>query len=254
MAKLAQQFMNEKTAPGAWFLLLVPDEDISTNIAGPITRRRAKQLENEMHDEVKNNLALLNDIPLVFLLLRYSTRKQKNQQPGLLHLPPSPPALPILGHLHLIGSLTHVSLWNLAAKHGADLMLLRLGAMPALLVTSPRAAEAVLRTHDHVLASRPHSLATEIIMYGHSDIGFAPYGECWRQAKKLVTTDLLNTNKVWSFRLAREDEVSMVMAKISEAAAAAEINFCEGPELRPLSCTIGWEKRFVRTVFAGPIA
>ncbi|TVU14582.1 hypothetical protein EJB05_38057, partial [Eragrostis curvula] len=40
-------------------------------------------------------------------------------------------------------------------------MLLRLGAMSALLVTSPRAAETVLRTHDHVLASRPHSLATD---------------------------------------------------------------------------------------------
>ncbi|TVU14572.1 hypothetical protein EJB05_38047, partial [Eragrostis curvula] len=148
-------------------------------------------------------------VPLVFLLLRYSTRKQQSQQPGLLHLPPSPPALPILGHLHLVGSLPHVSLRSLAQKHGADLMLLRLGAMPAILVTSPHAAEAVLRTHDQVLASRPHSLATEIIMSGPCDIGFEPYGECWRQAKKLVITHLLNSNMV-----------SMVMAKISEAAAA----------------------------------
>ncbi|TVU14578.1 hypothetical protein EJB05_38053, partial [Eragrostis curvula] len=145
---------------------------------------------------------------------------QQSQQPGLLHLPPSPPALPILGHLHLVGSLPHVSLRSLAQKHGADLMLLRLCAMPAILVTSPHAAEAVLRTHDQVLASRPHSLATEIIMSGPCDIGFAPYGECWRQAKKLVITHLLHSNKVRSFRLAREEEVSMVMAKISEAAAA----------------------------------
>ncbi|TVU01792.1 hypothetical protein EJB05_52788, partial [Eragrostis curvula] len=104
------------------------------------------------------------------LLLRYSTRKQQSQQPGLLHLPPSHPALPILGHLHLVGPLPHVSLWSLAQKHGTDFMLLRLGAMSALLVTSPRAAETVLRTHDHVLASRPHSLATDHPMVKNKNV------------------------------------------------------------------------------------
>lgn len=79
--------------------------------------------------------------------------------------------------------------------------------MPVLVVTSPPVAEAVLRTHDLVFASRPYSLATEIILYGPSDKGFAPYGEYWRQAKKLVTTHLLSVNKVRSFRQAREDEV-----------------------------------------------
>ncbi|TVU01789.1 hypothetical protein EJB05_52785, partial [Eragrostis curvula] len=177
--------MSEMTAPGVWLLLLVP---------------------------------------LFFLLVRYSvatllSSKIEQRQKAGLHLPPSPPALPILGHLHLVGSLPHVSLRSLAAKHGADLMLLRLGAMPALVVTSPRAAEAVLRTHDQVFASRPYALATDIIFYGPSDVGFTPYGEYWRQAKKLVTTHLLSANKVRSFRLAREEEVSRVMAKIREAAA-----------------------------------
>ncbi|TVU14579.1 hypothetical protein EJB05_38054, partial [Eragrostis curvula] len=186
MANLAQQFMSEMTASGAWFLLL---------------------------------------LPLFFLLVRYSvatllSSKREQRQKAGLHLPPSPPSLPILGHLHLVGSLPHVSLRSLAAKHGADLMLLRLGAMPALVVTSPRAAEEVLRTHDHVFASRPCALATDIILYGPSDLGFAPYGEYWRQAKKLVTTHLLSARKVRSFRLAREEEVSIVMAKIGEAAAA----------------------------------
>jgi hypothetical protein len=123
-------------------------------------------------------------------------------------LPPSPPALPVLGHLHyLVGSLPHVSLQGLAKKHGLDLMMLRLGAMPVLVVSSPRGAEAVLRTHDHVFSSRAHSLAAEIIMYGPSDIGFAPYGAYWRRARKLVTTHLLSSQKVQAFRLAREEEV-----------------------------------------------
>ncbi|TVU15360.1 hypothetical protein EJB05_38878 [Eragrostis curvula] len=54
--------------------------------------------------------------------------------------------------------------------------------------------------------------AAEIIMYGPSDIGFAPYGEHWRQARKLVTTHLLSAKKVQAFRRAREEEVGAVMA------------------------------------------
>ncbi|KAL6654645.1 hypothetical protein ACP70R_008110 [Stipagrostis hirtigluma subsp. patula] len=193
MANLAQQFVLEMTAPRAWFLLL---------------------------------------LPLFFLLVRYSlatlfgaNRARKQQQ---LRLPPSPPALPVLGHLHLVGSVPHVSLGSLAKKHGLDLMLLRLGAVPVLVVSSPPAAEAVLRTHDHVFASRPSFLAVEIILYGPSDVGFAPYGDSWRQARKLVTTHLLTAKKVRSFRLAREEEVSMVMSQIGEAAAGgAAVNVSE---------------------------
>ncbi|TVU01788.1 hypothetical protein EJB05_52784, partial [Eragrostis curvula] len=216
MANLAQQFIceiTEMTAPGAWLLLLVP---------------------------------------LFFLLVRYSMatlfscKREQRQQAGL-HLPPSPPALPILGHLHLVGPLPHVSLRSLSQKHGADLMLLRLGAVPALVVTSPRAAEAVLRTHDQVFASRPYALATEIILYGPSDIGFTPYGEYWRQAKKLVTTHLLSASKGRSFRLAREEEVSMVMAKISEAATAGtavDMSGLVGSFTNDLACRAVMGKHF----------
>ena len=181
MANLAQQLMlDELTAPRAWLLLL---------------------------------------LPLFLLLVRRSFRadrarkkigQQQDDRP-----PPSPPALPVLGHLHLVGSLPHVSFTNLARKHGYDdLMLLRLGAMPVLVVSSPRAAEAVLRTHDHEFASRPHSLVAEIVLYGPSDVGFAPHVEYWRQARKLVTTHLLTVKKVQSLRHAREEEVRDTFEKL----------------------------------------
>ncbi|KAM0864549.1 hypothetical protein ACQ4PT_043838 [Festuca glaucescens] len=141
----------------------------------------------------------------------------KKQQQGN-RLPPSPPAMPIIGHLHLVGSRPHVSLRSLARKHGSDVMLLRLGAVPTLVVSSPRAAEAVLRTHDRVFASRPRSVVADIILYGSCDVAFAPYGEYWRQARKLMTTHLLSVKRVQSFRAAAIEEVSMVMAKISEVA------------------------------------
>lgn len=99
-------------------------------------------------------------------------------------------------------------------------MLLRLGAVPTVVVSSPRAAQAVLRTHDHVLASRPRSMVADIIMYGASDSCFAPYGEHFRKARKLVTVHLLNPSKVRSQRPAREEEVRLVVDRLGEAAAA----------------------------------
>ncbi|RLM74100.1 indole-2-monooxygenase-like [Panicum miliaceum] len=217
MASLAQQFMLELKTPRSWLLLLVP---------------------------------------LFLLLVRYSLstfstkRGRTRRQPVVAgdRLPPSPPALPVLGHLHLVGSLPHVSLRDLARKHGYDdLMLLRLGAMPVLVVSSPRAAEAVLRTHDLVFASRPRSLVAEIVLYGASDIGFAPYGEYWRQARKLVTTHMLTIKRVQSLRLAREEEVSFVMAKIGEAAAAGaavDMSDLVGSFINDLACRAVMGKSF----------
>jgi hypothetical protein len=169
-------------------------------------------------------------VPLLLLLLhqrssirrrRRSSSSRSAKQGGQL-LPPSPPALPIIGHLHLVSDLPHVSLRDLAAKHGGDdgLMLLRLGAVPTLVVSSPRAAEAITRTHDHVFASRPTSTLSDEILYGSSDIAFSPYGEHWRQARKLVTAHLFTVKRVHSYRRARKEEVRLVVAKVREAAVA----------------------------------
>ncbi|CAL5004615.1 unnamed protein product [Urochloa decumbens] len=177
-------------------------------------------------------LELIILLPLTFLLLlhlaaasRSASRRGSNAKTTYKQqqLPPSPPALPIIGHLHLVGDLPHVSLRDLAAEHARNgLMLLRLGAVPNLVVSSARAAQAILRTHDHVFASRPSSAVFDALLYGpSSDVAFAPYGEHWRQARKLVTTHLFTVKKVHSYRHARKQEVSLVMAKIREAAAAS---------------------------------
>ncbi|CAL5068700.1 unnamed protein product [Urochloa decumbens] len=187
-------------------------------------------------------------LPLFLLLARYSlstfsaTReKRRHQQVADDHLPPSPPALPVLGHLHLVGLLPHISLRSLARKHGMDLMLLRLGSMPVLIVSSPRAAEEVLRTHDHVFASRPHSLVAEIVLYGLSDVGFAPYGDYWRQARKLVTTHHAPAQRQ------EGAVVRMVMARIGEAAAAGvavDMSDLLGSFINALGCRAVMGKSF----------
>ncbi|CAM0958935.1 unnamed protein product [Alopecurus aequalis] len=169
---------------------------------------------------------LMQALPVVLLffilVLHLATTRSRNQAK---RPPPSPPGLPVIGHLHLVRQHPHVSLCNLSRKHGrGGLMLLRLGAVPNLVVSSPRAAQEIMQTHDHIFASRPSSKMVEYIMYGaSSDIAFAPYGEHWRQARKLVTTHLFTVKKVQSYRNARLQEVKHVMARIRDAAGAVDL-------------------------------
>jgi cytochrome P450 len=157
-----------------------------------------------MHGTPLQALLLLFFMLLLHLATTTSSRNKAKR------VPPSPPGFPVIGHLHLVGDLPHVSLCNLSRTHAPDgLMLLRLGAVPNLVVSSPRAAEAIMRTHDHMFASRPPSKIAEVLLYGpSSDIAFSPYGEHWRQARKLVTTHLFTVKKVQSYRIARLQEVT----------------------------------------------
>ncbi|KAL6658760.1 hypothetical protein ACP70R_002800 [Stipagrostis hirtigluma subsp. patula] len=183
-------------------------------------------LQELLHGEEAPRAVLVFLLVLLpLLLLHFAGASTASARDGrLLSRLPSPPSkLPVIGHLHLVGALPHVSLAALAAKHGPDLMLLRLGAVPTVVASSPRAAEAVLRTHDHVFASRPRSMVADIIVYGSSDSCYAPYGEHFRKVRKLMTVHLLNSKKVQSYRPAREEEVRLVMAKLAAAAAEGSV-------------------------------
>ncbi|PQM38304.1 cytochrome P450 CYP736A12-like precursor [Prunus yedoensis var. nudiflora] len=64
-------------------------------------------------------------------------------------LPPGPKGFPIFGSLHLLGEFPNKDLHRLAGKYG-DIMYMRLGLMPTIVISSPEAAELFLKTHDLV--------------------------------------------------------------------------------------------------------
>lgn len=141
------------------------------------------------------------------------------RRPRRLPLPPSPPGLPLLGHLHLLGSLPHRALRSLARAHG-PVMLLRLGRVPAVVVSSAAGADEVMRARDLAFASRPRIAMADRLMYGR-DVAFAPYGDYWRQARRVCVVHLLSARRTRSFRRVREQEAAALVDRVKAMAGAA---------------------------------
>ncbi|KAL6658236.1 hypothetical protein ACP70R_003822 [Stipagrostis hirtigluma subsp. patula] len=160
-------------------------------------------------------------LALVSLLLVLAKR-QRGPAPGHgLRLPPGPWQLPVIGSLHHIaGQLPHRAMRDLARRHG-PVMMLWIGEVPTVVVSSREAAREVLKTHDAAFASRPLSATLSVLSSAGRDIIFAPYGDHWRQLRKIAVTELLSARRVLSFRGVREEEVAAMLRAVAVAAASA---------------------------------
>lgn len=156
--------------------------------------------------------ALLLVAGLVTVL--YALRRQRVKGP---RLPPSPFALPFLGHLHLLAPLPHQALHRLAARHG-PLLYLRLGSVPAVAACSPDAAREVLKTHEPSFLDRPKPTAVHRLTYGGQDFSFSAYGPYWRFMKRACVHELLAGRTLDRLRHVRREEVSRLVASLSRAA------------------------------------
>ncbi|KAL6874161.1 hypothetical protein ACP4OV_014243 [Aristida adscensionis] len=134
-------------------------------------------------------------------------------------LPPSPFALPVLGHLHLLAPLPHQALHRLAARHG-PLLFLRLGSVPAVAACSPDAAREVLKTHEAAFLDRPKPAAVHRLTYGGQDFSFSAYGPYWRFMKRACVHELLAGRTLDRLRHVRREEVARLVASLSRSAAA----------------------------------
>ncbi|CAL1352722.1 unnamed protein product [Linum trigynum] len=169
-----------------------------------------------------SNIPCLFTLATILALTFFIIRKQRTKT-AASNLPPGPWKLPVIGNLHqMVGDHPHRRLRDLARKYGPDVMQLQLGELPHIVISTPEAAKLVMKTHDLAFASRPSLLVADIIYYGGKDIALAPYGEHWRQMRKICTLELFSAKRVQSFRHIREEEVSNLVAALSRAADAGE--------------------------------
>lgn len=143
---------------------------------------------------------------LLSLLMFLKSRRISKSGNNYSHIP-GPKPLPLIGNLHLMLRATapHHMFRDLAGKHG-PLMHLKLGELDFLIVSSIDVANQVVKTHDVNFANRPTGLVPESLMYNLIDIVFSPYGDHWRQLRKICTQELLSARRVQSFRHIREEE------------------------------------------------
>ena len=109
----------------------------------------------------------------------------------------------------------------LSNKYG-PLMLLKLGQKQALVVSSPKIAKEVMKTHDIKFSNRLQTTASKKLLYQCQDIAFVHYGEYWRQARKVCALELFSVKRVDSFQYVRDDEVGGLMDRIRKACMGGE--------------------------------
>ncbi|KAL2230242.1 UNVERIFIED_CONTAM: cytochrome [Sesamum indicum] len=141
-------------------------------------------------------------------------------------LPPSPPKLPVIGHLHhLVGGLPHHALRRVAQKYGPVLHL-QLGEVSAVVISSWEATKEVVKVQDPACADRPESIGSKIMWYDYTDTAFSPYDEYWRQMRKICIIELLSAKNVKSFGSIRQDEVSRLVKSLCSSSGEA-VNLTE---------------------------
>ncbi|KAI5655236.1 hypothetical protein M9H77_32423 [Catharanthus roseus] len=135
-------------------------------------------------------------------------KKQKNK------LPPSPPSLPIIGHLHLLKRPFHRTLRNLSAKYG-PIVYLRLGSRPTVLVSSPSIVEECFtKKNDIILSNRPHCILADYLTYNHTTITFSSYGDHLRNLRRVITNRILCSAALNNFAAVRAEEIHFSIGKL----------------------------------------
>ncbi|VAH67730.1 unnamed protein product [Triticum turgidum subsp. durum] len=140
--------------------------------------------------ELSAATVFLSVVSLVILASLLSRRSKKKRPPG-------PWCLPLIGNLlHLLTSQPQAALRDLARKHG-PVMSLRLGQVDAVVISSPAAAQEVLRDKDLT----------------------GPY---WRMLRKLCMVELLSAHKVRQLAPVRDGETRSLMRKVGAAGRGGE--------------------------------
>ncbi|KAL0536580.1 hypothetical protein IC582_025529 [Cucumis melo] len=135
-------------------------------------------------------------------------------RPRWLNLPPTPLFwLPLIGHLHLLKHPVHRTLQNLSQKYG-HVFSLRFGSRLVVVVSSPSAVQECFTKNDIILANRPLLESGKYLGYNHSSIGLSPYGEQWRNLRRIGSLEVFSTKRLNMFLGIREDEVKRFLRKL----------------------------------------
>ncbi|KAK3412021.1 hypothetical protein EUGRSUZ_I00773 [Eucalyptus grandis] len=151
--------------------------------------------------------AILLTVLSLVILYFFLTREPKN-------LPPSPPSLPIIGHLHHLKLPLHRTLLSLSTKYG-PITTLRFGVRRFVVVSSLPLAEECFTKNDVVLANRPKLYIGKHLSYNFTTLILAPYGDHWRNLRKIATIEVLSSHRINLLSHVRRDEIQRLMLRLA---------------------------------------
>ncbi|KAK8512485.1 hypothetical protein V6N12_075063 [Hibiscus sabdariffa] len=122
---------------------------------------------------------------------------------------------PVIGHLHLLRGPKppHIVLGEMADKYG-PIFTIKMGVHRVLIVSDHKTAKECLTINDKAFASRPSTLAIELLSYNQAMFGFAPYGDDWRQLRKIATIELLSNYRLEQLGHVRESEIKTSLKEL----------------------------------------
>ncbi|KAL6964128.1 hypothetical protein U1Q18_035185, partial [Sarracenia purpurea var. burkii] len=123
--------------------------------------------------------------------------------------------LPIVGHLHLVKEPIHRTLEHLSKIYGS-VFTLRFGSRLVLVVSSPSAVEECFTKNDIIFANRPRLLVGKHLAYNYTTLAASPYGDHWRNLRRLSVLEVFSTFRLNSFLSIRQEEVRSLLKNLFE--------------------------------------
>ncbi|KAI3914140.1 hypothetical protein MKW98_003213 [Papaver atlanticum] len=136
----------------------------------------------------------------------FSKKSTKNK-------PPTPPALPIIGHLHLINKPLNKALKDLSDRYG-PVLLLRFGSQSVLTLSSPSSVEECLTKNDIIFANRPPVVAAKHLGYNYKSVEWSSYGPNWRNLRRVMNMDIFSSSSLQTTSNIRNEEVQYMMHQL----------------------------------------
>nr|VDC94392.1 unnamed protein product [Brassica oleracea] len=158
---------------------------------------------------------------LFFLVLAISgyvfLRKPSKCEVNSSTIPEPLGALPLLGHLHLLRGkeLVCKKLAAMSDKLG-PIFSLKLGFYRLVVTSDPEILKDCFTTNDLVLATRPNIAFGRYVGYNNAALALAPYGDYWRELRKITTVHLFSNQSVEMLGHIRYSEVNEFLKHLYE--------------------------------------
>jgi isoflavone/4'-methoxyisoflavone 2'-hydroxylase len=154
-------------------------------------------------------------ISLIFIKIFLSYVNKENKK----KVPPSPLALPFIGHLHLLKKPLHHTLTRISNHHGPA-TLLRFGSRRVLVISSRALAEQCFTTHDLAFANRPQIPSIML----PDMIGMANYGAHWRNCRQIAQEEIFSTQRIQASSEKRAAEVRNMVHQLFDSCKMSNQN------------------------------